>query len=136
MCKISQGKISYVCCHFLMFLLTFQVIFFLFFSQMAKSKANTSTHNELDIFRTNSKELLVIRDPLFVHPSIKDGHYVGREPHSYFPLAVFVTVINPALGPIALIFACELVFNFYQYFICVYIYIYRRLTARNDYVRT
>ncbi|KAK3787587.1 hypothetical protein RRG08_025917 [Elysia crispata] len=74
-------------------------------AQMAKSKANTSTHNELDIFRTNSKELLVIRDPLFVHPSIKDGHYVGREPHSYFPLAVFVTVINPALGPIALIFA-------------------------------
>ena len=68
------------------------------------------TPNQMDIYRTNSKQMLVTRDPLFVHPTIKQGHYIGRQPHSYFPLAVFVTIINPVLGPIALVFASEFSF--------------------------
>ncbi|RUS75447.1 hypothetical protein EGW08_016797 [Elysia chlorotica] len=64
-----------------------------------------TTINDKDIYRTNSKQMLVTRDPLFVHPTIRQGHYIGRQPHSYLPLAVFVTIINPVLGPIALVFA-------------------------------
>ncbi|GFN87283.1 hypothetical protein PoB_001378900 [Plakobranchus ocellatus] len=64
-----------------------------------------TTPNQMDIYRTSSKQLLVTRDPLFVHPTVKQGHYVGRQPHTYFPLALFVTIINPVLGPVALVFA-------------------------------
>ncbi|GFR81691.1 hypothetical protein ElyMa_000609900 [Elysia marginata] len=67
--------------------------------------ANSTTVNQMDIYRTNSKQMLVTRDPIFVHPTIRQGHYIGRQPHTYFPLAVFVTILNPALGPIAIVFA-------------------------------
>ncbi|KAK7491478.1 hypothetical protein BaRGS_00017307 [Batillaria attramentaria] len=64
-----------------------------------------TTANTGDVYNTNSKQILVTRDPVFVHPAIQNGVIVGFQPHAYFPLAVFCTIINPLLGPIALMFA-------------------------------
>jgi len=64
-----------------------------------------TTPNEKDVYTTNSKQILVTRDPVYVHPTIRQGHYIGPKPHNYLPFAIFVTILNPVLGPIAILFA-------------------------------
>ncbi|KAH9518841.1 hypothetical protein Btru_006380 [Bulinus truncatus] len=64
-----------------------------------------TTPVEDDVYRTNSKQILVSRDPIYVHPEIIRGQYIGREPHTYLPFAIMVTIINPILGPIAILFS-------------------------------
>jgi len=63
--------------------------------------------NERDVYSTNSKQILVTRDPVYTHPTIRQGHYIGRKPHNYLYFAIFVTFINPILGPIAILFALK-----------------------------
>ncbi|CAG5128266.1 unnamed protein product [Candidula unifasciata] len=65
-----------------------------------------TTPFEGDVYKTGSKQILVTRDPIYVHPAVtKQGNYIGRQPHDYLPLAICVTVLNPLLGPIAILFA-------------------------------
>ena len=63
--------------------------------------------NQPDVYDTNTKQILVTRDPVFCHPAIRNGVIVGRQPHTYFPLAIVMTIVNPLLGPVALLFARE-----------------------------
>lgn len=53
----------------------------------------------------NDKQILVTKDPVFVNKNIIDGRYIGKRPPNYFILAVVVTVLNPLLGPIAILFS-------------------------------
>ncbi|KAK7099315.1 uncharacterized protein [Littorina saxatilis] len=71
---------------------------------MAQPGVHTTPHQP-DVYDTNSKQILVTRDPVFHHPAIQNGIIVGRQPHTYLPLAIAMTVINPLLGPVALVFA-------------------------------
>ncbi|BFZ15957.1 hypothetical protein BsWGS_18996 [Bradybaena similaris] len=68
-----------------------------------------------DIYKTDSKQILVTRDPVYVRPAItKDVIYLGRKPHDYLPLAICVTVLNPLLGPIAIWFAFKSSKSYYE----------------------
>ncbi|KAK6192634.1 hypothetical protein SNE40_004075 [Patella caerulea] len=58
-----------------------------------------------DLYRTPSKQILVTRDPVYSHPAIFQGQYIGPQPHSYLPLAICVTILNPLIGFVALIFS-------------------------------
>ncbi|CAI9730788.1 233 isoform X2 [Octopus vulgaris] len=60
------------------------------------------TTENSDLYRTNSKMILVTRDPVYTNKTIVQGHYIGPKPHNYLPLAIFVTIINPLLGPISI----------------------------------
>ncbi|KAL8593821.1 hypothetical protein ACOMHN_064018 [Nucella lapillus] len=71
---------------------------------MANPGAMT-TANQPEAFEISTKEILVTLDPVYSHPAIQDGHYVGRQPSTYLPLAILLTVVNPVLGPVALVFA-------------------------------
>ncbi|KAJ8298679.1 hypothetical protein KUTeg_022739 [Tegillarca granosa] len=51
------------------------------------------------------KQILVSRDPVFVNKTVIGGHYIGRKPYNYLPLAIFVTIFNPILGPLGIIFS-------------------------------
>ncbi|XP_060070033.1 uncharacterized protein LOC132550052 [Ylistrum balloti] len=54
---------------------------------------------------TWTKDFLVTRDPVFVNKAVVNGEYIGRQPHTYIYLAIAVTVLNPLLGPFAIMFA-------------------------------
>lgn len=56
---------------------------------------------------TWSKEILVTKDPVFVNRTVINGHYIGRKPHNYLPLAIVATILNPLIGPIAIVFASK-----------------------------
>ncbi|XP_067654596.1 uncharacterized protein [Haliotis asinina] len=58
-----------------------------------------------ELYRTTSKQVLVTRDPVLTHPAIYQGHYIGPQPHTYMPLAIVVTILNPLIGPFAIFFA-------------------------------
>lgn len=64
-----------------------------------------TTANEKDVYSTNSKQVLVTRDPVYTHPTIRQGQYIGAKPHNYLTFAIFTTIINPVVGPIAILFA-------------------------------
>lgn len=64
-----------------------------------------TTAHQPDVYNTNSKQILVTRDPVYSHPSIQNGVFVGRQPPTHFVLAIIMTVINPILGPVALLFS-------------------------------
>lgn len=51
------------------------------------------------------KAILVTRDPVFVNKNVINGRYIGVRPHTYLPLAIAVTVLNPLLGPVGILFA-------------------------------
>lgn len=46
-------------------------------------------------------------DPVFVNRTVINGHYIGRKPHNYLPLAIVATILNPLIGPIAIVFASK-----------------------------
>ncbi|GAB1599830.1 uncharacterized protein LOC115217430 isoform X1 [Argonauta hians] len=60
------------------------------------------TTENTDLYRTNSKMILVTRDPVYSNKTIVQGHYIGPKPYNYLPLAIFVTIINPFLGPVSI----------------------------------
>ncbi|XP_064603472.1 uncharacterized protein LOC135468914 [Liolophura sinensis] len=64
-----------------------------------------TTPNKIKYGMDMPKEVLVTRDPTYTHPAIVQGNYVGPKPHNYLPLAIICTVINPLVGPIAILFA-------------------------------
>lgn len=64
-----------------------------------------TTPNEADVYDTNAKQLIVTRDPVFVHPAIQNGVFVGRQPYTYLPLCIFCAVVNPLLGLVAVMFS-------------------------------
>ena len=71
-------------------------------------------HNSIMIFlfvaeryNMGDKAILVTRDPVFVNKNIINGRYIGVRPHTYLPLALAVTILNPILGPIGILFACK-----------------------------
>lgn len=66
-----------------------------------------TTPHQADVYDTNSKQILVTRDPVYCHPAIQNGIIVGRQPPTYVILAAVLTLINPLLGPVALLFSCE-----------------------------
>ena len=68
-----------------------------------------TTPTQPDLYQTSGKQVLVTRDPVFTHPAIHQGHYIGQQPHSYLPLALIVTILNPLIGPFAIVYACEYV---------------------------
>ncbi|XP_059172106.1 uncharacterized protein LOC131953089 isoform X1 [Physella acuta] len=79
--------------------------FVLYVIKGSNKQTAMTTPVENDVYRTTSKQILVSRDPIYVHPEIIRGQYIGREPHTYLPFAIMVTIINPILGPIAILFA-------------------------------
>ncbi|XP_076450800.1 uncharacterized protein LOC143286849 [Babylonia areolata] len=64
-----------------------------------------TTPSKADVYDTSSKQILVTRDPVYCHPSVQNGIFVGRQPPMYLILALVVTFINPLLGPFALFFS-------------------------------
>ncbi|KAL5007329.1 hypothetical protein ScPMuIL_016135 [Solemya velum] len=52
-----------------------------------------------------SKQVLVTSDPVFVHRNVIDGRYLGKKPDNYIILACLVTILNPIIGPIAILFS-------------------------------
>ena len=58
------------------------------------------------------KEILVTKDPVFVNKNIIDGRYIGKRPENYVVLAIIVSVLNPLLGPIAVLFSCKYLESF------------------------
>ncbi|XP_005099153.1 uncharacterized protein LOC101852245 [Aplysia californica] len=60
-----------------------------------------------EVYSTNSKQLLVTRDPVYVHPTIRQGHFVGLKPHNYLYFAIVATLINPVIGAVAIVFALK-----------------------------
>jgi hypothetical protein len=69
-------------------------------------------HNSITIFlfvaeryNMGDKAILVTRDPVFVNKNVINGRYIGVRPHTYLPLAIAVTVLNPLLGPVGILFA-------------------------------
>jgi hypothetical protein len=60
-----------------------------------------------DVYDTSGKQVIVTRDPVFHHPAIKKGVIIARQPPDYLVLSIVMTVINPLLGPIALVFSCK-----------------------------
>ncbi|XP_011436994.1 transmembrane protein 233-like [Crassostrea angulata] len=63
---------------------------------------------------TWSKEILVTKDPVFVNRTVINGHYIGRKPHNYLPLAIVATILNPLIGPIAIVFAIMSTRSYYD----------------------
>lgn len=68
-----------------------------------------STPNDSHYYYSDSsswtKDFLVTRDPVFVNKAVVNGEYIGRQPHTYIYLAIAVTVLNPFLGPFAIMFS-------------------------------
>ncbi|OWF43307.1 uncharacterized protein LOC110459944 [Mizuhopecten yessoensis] len=68
-----------------------------------------STPNDSEYYYSDNskwtKDILVTRDPVFVNKAVVNGEYIGRKPHTYIYLAIAVTVLNPLLGPFAIMFA-------------------------------
>lgn len=58
-----------------------------------------------DLYRTSSKMILVTRDPVYSHKAIVQGQYIGPKPYNYLTLAILVTIINPILGPVSILFS-------------------------------
>ena len=58
-------------------------------------------------FMSTPKEVLVSKDPVFVRKDVLNGRYIGRKPPNYMLLALLVCILNPIVGPIALIFSSE-----------------------------
>lgn len=56
-------------------------------------------------FMSTPKEVLVSKDPVFVRKDVLNGRYIGRKPPNYMLLALLVCILNPIVGPIALIFS-------------------------------
>ena len=54
---------------------------------------------------TKSEQVLMTEYPVHTNPTIRDGHYLGPKPNSYFPLAIISTILNPLLGPVAIFYA-------------------------------
>ena len=61
----------------------------------------TTTPND----SAKSEEILVTVDPVYKHPNIRQGHYLGPKPNSYLTLAIISTIVNPLLGPVAIYYA-------------------------------
>ena len=76
---------------------------------MAHPGGTATTPNESQYYFDDSnawtKDFLVTRDPVFVNKTVINGEYIGRQPETYIWLAIFVTVINPLVGPIAILFS-------------------------------
>ena len=92
---------------------------------MAHPGAMTTPHQP-DVYDTNSKQILVTRDPVYNHPAIRNGVIVGVQPKTYLVLAIVLTIFNPVLGPVAIIFACEYIIcnDYVLLYVYVYMYIY------------
>lgn len=77
---------------------------------MSAFPASTSPNVGPDYYESSSKwskEILVTKDPVFVNRTVINGHYIGRKPHNYLPLAIIATILNPLIGPIAIVFASK-----------------------------
>ena len=77
------------------------------------AQRGTYSANQTHVYETNSKQILVTRDPVYNHPAVHIGRngeviIVGQQPPTYLPLAVVLVIFNPILGPIALMFSCKL----------------------------
>ena len=70
------------------------------------------------------KAILVTRDPVFVNKNIINGRYIGVRPNTYLPLAIVVTVLNPLLGPVGILFACKYWVSFNTVFCNIKMYNY------------
>ncbi|XP_076471370.1 uncharacterized protein LOC143301166 [Babylonia areolata] len=64
-----------------------------------------TTANKPEVYEIKMNDILVTKDPVYSHPAIQNGAYVGRQPNTYLPLAILLTIVNPVLGPIALVFS-------------------------------
>lgn len=64
----------------------------------------TPTHSDVYTI-TTSKQVLVSKDPVYVRKDVVNGHYIGRQPDTYIIPAIILTVLNPIVGPVALVFA-------------------------------
>lgn len=72
-----------------------------------------------------SKEILVTKDPVFVNRTVINGHYIGRKPHNYIPLAIIASILNPLIGPIAIVFASkDINYNLLQTFLSLHLYLF------------
>ena len=65
------------------------------------------TANTTNVFMTTTKDVLVTKDPVFIRKDVLNGRYIGRKPPNYMILSLIICILNPVVGPIALIFSSE-----------------------------
>ena len=80
-------------------------------SKMA-SHPKSFTANNTDVFMTTTKDVLVTKDPVFIRKDVLNGRYIGRKPPNYMILSLLICILNPVVGPIALIFSSEFIPQF------------------------
>ena len=54
---------------------------------------------------TTPKEILITKDPVFARKDVINGRYIGKKPYNYMLLALAMVILNPLVGPIALVFS-------------------------------
>lgn len=74
-----------------------------------------------DLYRTSSKMILVTRDPVYSHKAIVQGQYIGPKPYNYLTLAILVTIINPILGPVSILFSGKQILFHFLLFTCSFV---------------